>query len=60
MEIDVRPEPPEPVRRALVAALEAVRAEQERGTLRLARGRTIVLDTADIAQRARAPSLDRA
>ena len=28
MEIDVRPEPPEPVRRALVAALEAVRAEQ--------------------------------
>jgi CRP/FNR family transcriptional regulator, cyclic AMP receptor protein len=41
-------------------ANRVLRAEQERGTLRLARGRTIVLDTADIAQRARAPSLDRA
>jgi CRP/FNR family cyclic AMP-dependent transcriptional regulator len=41
-------------------ANRVLRAEQERGTLRLARGKTIVLDPADIARRARAPALDRA
>jgi CRP-like cAMP-binding protein len=41
-------------------ANRVLRAEQERGTLRLARGRTIVLDPADIARRAGAPALDRA
>jgi CRP-like cAMP-binding protein len=41
-------------------ANRVLRSEQERGTLRLARGRTIVLDVADIARRARAPALDRA
>jgi CRP/FNR family cyclic AMP-dependent transcriptional regulator len=41
-------------------ANRVLRAEQERGSLRLARGKTIVLDPADIARRARSPSLDRA
>jgi len=41
-------------------ANRVLRAEQERGTLRLARGRTVVLDPVDIARRARAPALDRA
>ncbi len=41
-------------------ANRVLRAEQERGSLRLARGKTIVLDPADIARRARAPALDRA
>ena len=41
-------------------ANRVLRAEQERGSLRLARGKTIVLDPADIARRARSPALDRA
>jgi CRP-like cAMP-binding protein len=41
-------------------ANRVLRAEQQRGTLRLARGQTVVLDAADIARRARSPSLDRA
>jgi CRP/FNR family cyclic AMP-dependent transcriptional regulator len=41
-------------------ANRVLRAEQKRGTLRLSRGRTIVLDAADIARRASAPALDRA
>lgn len=41
-------------------ANRVLRAEQERGTLRIARGRTIVLDPADIERRAGAPALDRA
>jgi CRP-like cAMP-binding protein len=41
-------------------ANRVLRAEQERGTLRLARGRTVVLDPVDIARRARTPALDRA
>src|SRR5262245_21791974 len=41
-------------------ANRVLRAEQERGTLRLARGRTVVLDPADIARRARSAALDRA
>jgi CRP/FNR family transcriptional regulator, cyclic AMP receptor protein len=41
-------------------ANRVLRAEQERGTLRLERGRTIVLDPTDIARRAGAPALDRA
>ncbi len=41
-------------------ANRVLRAEQERGSLRLARGRTIVLDPADIGRRARVPALDRA
>ena len=41
-------------------AHRVLRAEQERGTVRLARGRTVVLDPADIARRARSPALDRA
>jgi CRP/FNR family cyclic AMP-dependent transcriptional regulator len=41
-------------------ANRVLRAEQERGTLRLARGQTVVLDPADIARRARSPALDRA
>jgi len=41
-------------------ANRVLRAEQERGTLRLERGRTVVLDPADIARRARSAALDRA
>ena len=41
-------------------ANRVLRAEQERGTLRLTRGRTVVLDPVDIARRAGAPALDRA
>jgi CRP/FNR family cyclic AMP-dependent transcriptional regulator len=37
-----------------------LRAEQERGTVRLARGKTVVLDPENIARRAGAPALDRA
>jgi CRP-like cAMP-binding protein len=41
-------------------ANRVLRAEQERGTLRLARGRTVVVGPADIARRARSAALDRA
>ena len=41
-------------------ANRVLRAEHERGTLRLARGRTVVLDPDGIARRARSPALDRA
>ena len=41
-------------------ANRVLRAEEERGTLRLARGMTVVLDPVDIARRAGAPVLDRA
>jgi CRP-like cAMP-binding protein len=41
-------------------ANRVLRAEQERGTIRLARGRTVVLDRDAIDRRARSPALDRA
>jgi CRP-like cAMP-binding protein len=41
-------------------ANRVLRAEQERGTVRLARGKTVVLDPENIARRAGAPALDRA
>jgi CRP-like cAMP-binding protein len=41
-------------------ANRVLRAEQERGTIQLGRGRTVVLDPADIARRARSAALDRA
>lgn len=41
-------------------ANRVLRAEQERGTLRLSRGRTVVLDPDGIARRAHSPALDRA
>jgi CRP/FNR family transcriptional regulator, cyclic AMP receptor protein len=41
-------------------ANRVLRAEHERGTLRLARGRTVVLDPDEIARRAHSPALDRA
>lgn len=37
-----------------------LRAEEKRGTVRLARGKTVVLDPADIARRNRSAALDRA
>ena len=37
-----------------------LRAEEKRGTVRLARGKTVVLDPADIARRDRSAALDRA
>jgi CRP-like cAMP-binding protein len=40
-------------------ANRVLRAEQERGTVRLARGRTVVVDPDDIARRARSAALDR-
>jgi CRP-like cAMP-binding protein len=41
-------------------ANRVLRAEQRRGTLRLARGKTLVVDPVEIARRARSPALDRA
>jgi CRP-like cAMP-binding protein len=41
-------------------ANRVLRAEQERGTLRLSRGRTVVLDPDGIARRAHSTALDRA
>jgi CRP/FNR family cyclic AMP-dependent transcriptional regulator len=41
-------------------ANRVLRAENERGTLRLARGRTVVLDPDEIARRAHSTALDRA
>jgi CRP/FNR family transcriptional regulator, cyclic AMP receptor protein len=41
-------------------ANRVLRAEQRRGTLRLARGKTVVVDPAEIARQARSPALDRA
>jgi CRP/FNR family transcriptional regulator, cyclic AMP receptor protein len=41
-------------------ANRVLRAEQERGTVRLGRGRTVVLDPEGISRRAQAPALDRA
>jgi CRP-like cAMP-binding protein len=41
-------------------ANRVLRAEQKRGTVELARGKTVVLDPADIERRASAPTLDRA
>ena len=41
-------------------ANRVLRAEHERGTVRLARGRTVVLDPEAIARRAHSPAVDRA
>jgi CRP/FNR family transcriptional regulator, cyclic AMP receptor protein len=41
-------------------ANRVLRAEEKRGTVRLARGKTLVLDPDDIAHRARSAALDRA
>ncbi len=41
-------------------ANRVLRAEQSRGTVRLSRGKLVVLDPADIARRARSSALDRA
>jgi len=41
-------------------ANRVLRAEHERGTLRISRGKTIVLDPDEIARRAHSPALDRA
>ena len=41
-------------------ANRVLRAEQERGTVRLGRGKTVVLDPDGIARRAQAPAVDRA
>jgi CRP/FNR family cyclic AMP-dependent transcriptional regulator len=40
-------------------ANRVLRAEEKRGTLRLARGRTLILDPADIARRTRSAAFDR-
>jgi CRP/FNR family cyclic AMP-dependent transcriptional regulator len=62
-------ETPIPLTQEDIAALAAtsratanrvLRAEQERGTVRLGRGKTVVLDPEDIARRSGAPALDRA
>jgi CRP/FNR family cyclic AMP-dependent transcriptional regulator len=41
-------------------ANRVLRAEQRRGTVRLSRGKTVVLDPDEIARRAHSPTLDRA
>jgi CRP/FNR family transcriptional regulator, cyclic AMP receptor protein len=41
-------------------ANRVLRNEQQRGTVRLARGKTLILDPGAIARRARSPALDRA
>ena len=41
-------------------ANRVLRSEEKRGTVRLARGKTVILDPADIARRVRSTALDRA